>query len=532
MRKIVSALIALLVVLLVVSCSDSATGDVKISLVLPAGGIIAKGNQISVKTFYKEDPSADYEWVSSEIITAESKTGKEKFIRALKNNTVYKFYVEVVETVGGVQKIKYTGGIEGYVHDEDKNAELSLFLGVRGESSKVLATPNGKGVESYIGSNGSDGAMAVTLNNGKVLVAGGTDLKSYSISRKAYVFNPSKLSSSETSSLPVAIKNGAMAALDNKTDDGAAVLAFGETSSGYSSAVYLYDGSFRTIGSGTPVTGAKATTLKNGMVVISGGCNNDSASSDIYVVDNSGLLHSIPGVLKEGRCMHSMVDISPDTEENSQFAYVLVLGGATNVSPTSSNNFVASANFVEKITINLAAYGASSEIVSSGLTDVQLAGHASSVVSWPSTTGPEFAVITVGGFVPPETDSDTTLPSSSTTYVVSTTDGSSWVSATSAGFSCPGGSIATLSAGEKDSSRYAVANCGVTSIGSESPEDQRIYLLTASVKDTSVDVSNKPILDEGYSMMINGPIVTTSFGYAYAVGGRYFYLVPGFADTM
>jgi N-acetylneuraminic acid mutarotase len=126
--------------------------------------------------------------------------------------------------------------------------------------------------------------MAVTLSNGKVLVAGGIDNQNHDLA-SVELFDPQTGSWTPAAALPFQVSGATMTLLAN----GTVLVAGGDTNRGVTTAAEIYDPAkgrwTRTGPLGTPRKNHTATLLQNGQVLVCGGTPNGSdslASAEIY----------------------------------------------------------------------------------------------------------------------------------------------------------------------------------------------------------------------------------------------------------
>jgi N-acetylneuraminic acid mutarotase len=131
--------------------------------------------------------------------------------------------------------------------------------------------------------------MAVTLSNGKVLIAGGLDNNNHAIA-SAEVYDPTSGEWSQTASMLTARVQATVTLLQNKK----VLVAGGETETGLAASAEIYNPSaHRWSATGsmtTPRANHTATLLADGRVLVAGGLSSDSSggivSAEIYDPSN------------------------------------------------------------------------------------------------------------------------------------------------------------------------------------------------------------------------------------------------------
>ncbi len=583
----------LAVFFLLVSCGQENTGSLKISLVLPEipteladsyscknasisqendDFCIVENDTIELITFSTDSLAVPYSLDSQQTFRISSTTGEEEFARTLRSNRYYKFFAKVTNKNG---KVKLSGGIEGLYYQESKNYTVNLFLGLAGDLVRIAPIKKNSSSSASLLKEGASGAAAVALKDGRVFLAGGSTYTSSTetFERQTRLLDMTDLKASVGPELREAVKDHAMALLDSTTvPAGLAVIAFGKTQNGYSDKIYFFNPSTEAIESKGTFSGrafARALTI-NGEVYISGGCNADSAFTDVIKIDKSGVISKWKD-MSRGRCLHGMIDVSWNDDNGNFHPAILVFGGAKKYITVASDRSLVgydedNGDFAEIIDengshkITLTGAGCSSEPDGTKLC-FTLAGHGATRVIWDNKNkGPveDVVLVAAGGFLQAKETQD--LSVSPSTYLIRGKKGSSpdpttmsWeVSSFGSSIRCAYATMAPISAQENFPTQYAALNCGGILT---SPSVQRYYdpyftqqMFVLEVRASAVD-DNTDGIPEDFSLtasakssittttfdyqdngvFIDGPVVANGSGQAFLFGVDFVYLAGGYS---
>lgn len=566
MRSILSALLLLIVAGMLVSCDSGNTGDFKIRLRLPIDinevcsyydkndpdaedytYCITEGDQILLEIYSTKDAAEPYAFAQSKLIPVKSsRGGKENFIRSLKNGNYYRFFVFVTNAN---EKLKLTGGIDGVYYDDSKNYEVDLFLGATTDFVRVVKDRKkyeDTSLRSYFDSSGSRGSAAVALKGGLIYLSGGYSFDYEAVMPNTTVFNMHNLSSANEDKLRTPLEYHAAALLDDGTQYGKAVIAFGTGDDGsYSSNIWLFDpekGRYTPLESKESVTKAKAISI-GGKVYIAGGCNESSASSKVYVVDNQP-----PYTITEfasmntARCNHAIADVSTVDESGAVTPRILIIGGSSDL---DGEDPIVGDNMVE-----LAVAGSSKPLPltdrkgedSVDLTANGLVSPAASTLRMDDLGEVQKVVAVVGGHLKDGSDENATITVSKNLYVFSEKSDGKGITydVNTAPEGCARPSMATIGTTEKSPAQYAALNCGTPNLDTDSKatETQKIFVvqvkrsfdnefnmnvLSASVKESLMDENR----DSENGVILDGPTVVNDIGQAFVFGTEYVYQISG-----
>jgi len=562
MRSIFSALLLLMVTGMLVSCDSGSTGDFKIRLRLPIDDevcdyydpdsdddtyCILRGDQILMEIYSTPDPTEEYVFAQSKLISVDSsRGGKENFIRSLKKGNYYRFFVSVTNSN---EKLKLTGGIDGVYYDDNKNYEVDLFLGAAADFVRVVKDRKkyeDTSLRSYFDSSGSRGAAAVALKSGLLYLSGGYSYDYETVMPDTRVFNLNHITSDKADDLRSPLEYHAAAALDDGTQYGKAVIAFGTIDEGsFSNSIMIFDpekGKYATIGTRESVTKASAISIA-GKVYIAGGCNDSSASPKIYVVDNVAPYTVTEfASLKTARCNHALADVSTVDAEGVITPRILVIGGSSDLEgqePILGDNIVelVTANDSKPMPLEDRNGEDSVEITTNGLIS-----PAASSLKMDDLDEIEKVVAVVGGYLKEGDVDNKTLAASMNLYVFSEkNDGSGMIyDVNTAPYPCARPSMGTIGTTEKSPAQYAAVNCGTGDLDNDSKatDNQVIFVvqvkraldselnmnvLSASVKDTLMNENRDP--ENG--VILNGPTAVNDLGQAFVFGTEYVYQISG-----
>jgi len=561
MRSILSTLLLLMIAGMLVSCDSGNTGDFKIRLRLPIDndvcGIyfdpdsdddtycVLKGDQILMEIYSTPDLGQPYVFAQSKLISvASSRGGKENFIRSLKKGNYYRFFVSVTNAN---EKLKLTGGLDGIYYDDGKNFDVDLFLGPVADFVRVVKDRKkyeDTSLKSYFDSSGSRGSAAVALKGGLIYLSGGYSFDYEEVMSRTTVFNMHQLSASKEADLRMPLEYHTAALLDDGTQYGKAVIAFGTVEDGnYSSSIMLFDpekGKYATIDSKESVTKAKAISI-GGKVYIAGGCNDSSASAKIYVVDNQPPYTVTEfATLKTARCNHALADVSTVDENDIVTPRILVIGGSTDLDgeePVVGDDIVelAVAGSTKSLPLKDRNGEDSVEIKTNGLVS-----PAATTLRMDDLDEIQKVVAVIGGHLKNGSDENATISVSQNIYVFTENSDSVTYDVNSAPYDCARPSMVAIGTNEKSPAQFAAVNCGTIELGtnSKATDNQTVFVvqvkrsfdnetnmnvLSASGKDTLMNENRDP--ENG--VILDGPTVANDIGQAFVFGTEYVYQISG-----
>jgi hypothetical protein len=562
MRRIISLLFIIAVAGMFVSCDAGNTGNFKIKLRLPIDDgdcrwsdtedntyCINSTDQILLSIYSTPNLNEPYEYTDRRLFrVTNDQGGKEEFIRSLKTGYYYRFFVEVTNVN---EKLKMTGGIDGVYYEDSKNYEVNLFLGAAGDFVRVVkdrSKYNSTSLQSYFDeANGSSGSGAVALKNGDLFMSGGYCHYYEEYKDNAVIFDMKNLSTKNVARLRYGVRDHAVALLDDGSETGKVIIAFGETGEGtYSNTVFMYNpdsNSYRDIGYKEGLTMAKAVTI-DGEVYIVGGCSTAQPGNKVYKVTKTGGELVEYATLKQGRCNHSIADVSTYDEEGNITVRILVFGGSTDAKGekviANNDNFaeIVSANVSKSVAITDRGGRDGTELLSRGLVS-----SAATALSWDDdSNGPEKAVLSVGGYLQDGDGESVILMSNPNLFIFTEENADTWVYDVNGSPSdCARPSIANVASAEKSIAQYAAVNCGSEQVSRGNTFEQKILvvqvrkardsernidILSASVKDSLMNDNNDP--ENG--VFVDGPATTNSLGQAFVFGTQFVYQVSGYSS--
>lgn len=564
MKRTLSLLMFLMLIATLVSCESGNTGNFKISLKLPIDNdavcdylpgeddevdltyCINATDQIMLSIYSTTNPAEPYSIVDRKLIKVGNNSGgKAEFIRSLKQGSYYRFFVEVTNSN---EKLKLTGGIDGVYYDDSDNYNVDIFLGATGDFVRVVSNRtnyDSNSLKSYFESGGSKGAAAVALKNGRVYLSGGYSFDYEDTRRNTMIFNMGELSSNDMKDLPVPLMDHAAALLDDGSEAGIVVVAFGSNDSGNSNQILGYDldsNSYKTFGLRENLTNAKAISI-DGDVYIVGGCNGKSSSKKIYKVSKTTLNIEDFANLNTGRCNHSIADVSTTTAEGTVVPRILVIGGSTDEDgeiPVVNKAFaeLVTVGKSSELTISDREGGDSSELLTRGLVSA-----AATTIRLDDTEVIEKAVPVVGGYFQDGEEDNKSFVINPSLYVFSETGDNKWAyDVNGAPNKCARPSMAAIGTTEKSLAQYAAVNCGTGELSrdQQSADAQIIFIVqvkraynsdlginifSASVKESLMEENKDP--DNG--VIVDGPLTVNSLGQAFAFGTEFIYQVSGYS---
>jgi hypothetical protein len=560
MRNTFFLLLVLVAALMLASCEAGDTGNFKIRLRLPIDDdvcgpfidddedytyCIQDRDQVLLSIYTSSTPSGEYVYADRKLIRVRGNTGgKEEFIRSLKKGTYYRFFVEVTNAN---EKLKLTGGLDSILYDDDKNFEVDIFLGAVGDFVRVVGDrkrPYDTSLLSYFESGGSKGAAAAALKGGKLYLSGGYSFDMDMTMRNTTIFDLKTVSSKKAADLNQALADHVAAFLDDGSETGKVVVAFGTTDEGVvSNEIKIYDpekDKYRLIETRDSVTRAKAITI-DGDVYIVGGCNKNSAGKKIYKVDKVTQIVSDFATLQTGRCNHAIADVSYTKEDGTFVPRILVIGGSIDENGDNPvlDNFVEIATINKSVKVDLADRynGDSVELLKKGLIS-----PAASALKMDDLEESETVVAVVGGYLQDGDEETKNLIVSSNLYVFSETGENKWVYDVNAGKECARPSAGAVGAAEKSTAKYMAVNCGTKNLArtSQAADAQAIYVVqvkrtpdkdlginvfSASVRESLLDDNRDP--ENG--IIVDGPTAVNQLGQVFVFGTEYVYQISGYA---
>ncbi|MGI6393590.1 MAG: hypothetical protein ACOX2F_02470 [bacterium] len=567
MKKILFPVLFLFVATMLASCDSGGTGNFKIKLRLPFDdGIceyhddsedntycIHETDQILLTTYTSATPSGEYVYSDRKLIRVKSdRGGKEEFVRSLKSGIYYRFFVEVTNAN---EKLKLTGGIDSILYEDNKNFEADIFLGAVGDFVRVIKKDgsNFSSLETYFDiSYGSKGSGAASIKNGKLYLSGGYCFEKERVVADAMVFDLKNFSSKKAASLGIGVMDHTVSFLDDGSETGKVVIAFGSAEDGPINSIRIYDpdkDKYREIGYGDRITKAKSITI-DGDVYIAGGCNKEAASQKVYRVYNKNkgtdlvadIVSEEYSTLKTGRCNHAIADVSYTKEDGAFVPRILIVGGSTDEdgrSPVKGDKFaeVVEASSSKQVTVTDRTGEDSSDLLNQGL----ISPGASAVVMDDLET-PETVVAVVGGYLEDEKEDTKTFIPSPNLYVLSEKGDGEWIYDTNASPSeCARPSMGTIGAVEKSVIKYAAVNCGAEHVSRNNSVEQVIFVVqvkrnfdkelgkdifSASVKESLMDGNRD---NEETVSIVDGPVAVNELGQAFIFGSQYIYQVSSYA---
>ncbi len=561
MRRIISLLFIIAVAGMCISCDTGNTGNFKIRLRLPIDDgdcrwsdsddntyCINSTDQILLSIFSTSDPNEPYVYTDRRLFRVTSdRGGKEEFIRSLRSGNYYRFFVEVTNVN---EKLKMTGGIDGVYYDDSENYEVNIFLGAVGDFVRVVkdrSRYNSTSLQSYFDdSNGSSGSGAVALKNGDLFMSGGYCHYFEEYKDNAMIFDMKDLSSKSVARMRAPVQDHVVALVDDGSETGKVVIAFGETGQGmYSNAISIYDpetNNHRDIDYKEGLTMAKGITI-DGEVYIVGGCSTAQPGNKVYKVTRDLQVMEY-ATLNQGRCNHSIADVSTYDEEGNINVRILVVGGSTDAAGeeiiTNNENFaeIISGNVSKPVNIVDRRGGDSTELLSRGLVSA-----AATNLSWDdSSYGPDIAVLAVGGFLQDGEGDNFRLMANPNLFIFTEKDSDTWTyDVNGSPFNCARPSIANIATIEKSIPQFAAVNCKAvesSQIRRGNAREQTIFvvqvrrsrdselnleILSASVRDSLMNEN----IDPENGVFVDGPATSNSLGQAFIFGTQYVYQISG-----
>ena len=569
MKRLFFLFLAFVLAFMLISCDSGNTGDFKITLKLPFDdGVcrdydedddtadytycINESDQVMLSIYSKSNIADDYVYADRKLIkVSNSKGGKEDFIRSLKKGAYYRFFVEVTNSN---EKLKMTGGIDGILYDDSDNYDVDIFLAAAGDFVRVVSdrtNPDKYSLESYFSDDGSKGAAAVALKDGRIYMAGGYDLENEEPSKKAVLFNMKSLAKNGAKNLSVPLYDHIAALLDDGSETGKVVVGLGTTEDGaLNDSIWVYDpksDKYDLISVGAPaMTKAKAITI-DGDVYIVGGCSSESkAEAGVYRISakTGSVVSELFATLKTGRCNHAIADFSTVNEEGAVTPRILVFGGSTNAkegkeTPVLGENFAELVTKGSSVPMDVADRNGEDD---ADLKTKGLIAPAAVSVLMDDKEDTETVVTVLGGYLRDgEGDTETWITSPSLFVFSEKGDNKLVYDKNGTANECARPAAALLGSEEKNLIKYVAVNCGTKEIDrtKRNSDDQVVFVLQVKrIKDSDLEVFSSSVKDslmvenkdqESSANIIDGPVAVDALGQVFMLGGRYVYQVGSYA---
>ena len=531
--------------------NDSSNGGFQIDLKLPIDNgacyhpddgndttyCITEGDTVKLSVYSKSDVSERYLFDNTFVIPVSdnsAENGNFSIAPKLIKKDFYRFYAEVTNQ-NGITKL--TGGISSFHYLTE--TPVNIFLAPVGDFARVVANRmkyEESSLSTYFDSVGSKGAAAVALKNGTIFLSGGYSFDYEEIMSTSMILDMKTITSQNTTDLSQELMDHAAALLDDGSETGKVILAFGKINQDENSKdIIMYDpetDTYTVLKSDAPLTGAKALSI-DGNVYIAGGCNGENASTKIYKVDKSSNSVSEYASLTEGRCNFGIADIS--TEKDGKITpAILVIGGSTD---ENGENPVLS-NFAEVI------IGGKSTVIeltdrnntdSAKLTINGLISPAAVSVDIKNFQNSETVVAVTGGYFK-YFESNSELITSPYFYTISNVDGK-WIYDISAmPYQCARPAVGKIGSIANSGIGHFAINCGTRDIEVDSKATDNQVIFTAKIKKVTVqeneffEISVQGTLmeenrDPENGVMLNGPVAVDELGQAFMFGTEYIYQI-------
>lgn len=521
---------------------------------------LVTGDLIDITIFSATEPDGPYTVYDWRIKTLAS-MGDDTMTLYLHPDRYYRFFAKVINEE---ENTKLSGASAGLHATAVKRYDIDLFLGLTADFVRVVADAGEKSsLQTYIPEDdGSSGAGAVALKDGRILLAGGGVFNANGeeeFSKKTNYIDMASLKVTMGPELKEGVKDHVVALIDDADSaTGKVVVAFGKTRDGYNANVYLIDPEKDTIESKGAFGGrAHARSLViGGEVYISGGCDATSGYKEIIKVDKNGAATKWQS-MKQGRCLHGMIDVSY-TSGGALHPAILVFGGAKRYIDDNTDRYLVGYNeepFAEVIDENGAQAVAIAGIGCDGSAGAAecftLAGHGAARIRWDSESkGPaeEVVVLASAGFVQPAIDQD--LHFSPHNYLIrgagdpTKPKSLTWsAEATGTSIKCAYATMAAIGSPEMSPIRYAALNCGAGKAVERSydtRDEEKIFVLDIHATMTGGDVfsvnvavrpsiTGSPVDINNPGLFLDGPVAVNDLGQVFLFGTRYVYLVSGFS---
>ena len=502
---------------------------------------ITEGDTVKLSVYSTSDISEQHLFDNTFVIPVSdnlAEDGNFTLSPKLIKNHFYRFYAEVTNQ-NGIPKL--TGGVNGFHYTEETS--VSIFMAPAGDFARVVSNRmkyEESSLKTYFNSSGSKGASAVALKDGTIFLSGGYSFDYEVIMPDAMILDMKTLTTWKAANLNSGLMDHASALLDDGSETGKVILAFGKIDKDENSKdIVMYDpetDTYTVLKSATPLTGARAVSI-DGNVYIAGGCYGDNASAKIYKVDKSSNSVSEYASLTEGRCNFGIADIS--TEKNGVVTpAILVLGGSTD---ENGENPVLS-NFAEVI------IGGKSTVIeltdrnntdSAELTINGLISPATVSVDIKNFQNSETVVAVTGGYFK-YFESNSELITSPYFYTISNVDGK-WIYDISAmPYQCARPAVGKIGSIANSGIGHFAINCGTRDIEVDSKATDNQVIFTAKIKkvigqeNDYYEVAVQSTLMEEHrdpenGVIINGPVAVDKLGQAFMFGTEYVYQVGSYS---
>jgi hypothetical protein len=507
---------------------------------------ITTGDSVKLSIFSTPDASENYLFDNTVVFKVSDNSAGDGSFNVSANlikNEYYRFYVEVSDSFG---KLKMTGGISGF-YFTGKNS-ISIFLAPAGDFARIVSNRKSSydsSLESYFESAGSKGAAAAALKNGTVYFSGGYSFDSDQTMNTTMIFDMKTISSKKVTDLNQGLFDHAAAFLDDGSESGKVIVAFGKTDTGENSNEILsYDpetDTYKNLYSGEPLTGAKAVTI-DGSVYITGGCDKTSSSRKVYKVDKKTLKVSEVANLNSGRCNHAIADVSTAKEDGTVIPGILVIGGSIDEegkTPVLSDLAeIISGGKSTPVQITARYERENDNIFYTGLIS-----SAAVTLKINDLKSVKTAVVLTGGFFPYGEGDNVKLIVNPYFYIFSQNDDGKWVYDISfASFQCARPSAGRIESVENSGLGHFAVNCGTRKIDRNSNSlDAQLIFITEIRKTFDKELEEEVFAayvksslmrdhqDAENGILADGPLAVDESGQTYIFGTEFVYQVGGYS---
>ena len=539
--------------------------NVKISLVLPTDPdyvcfdseeeadkdytyCINATDKITVSVYGKESASDEYHFISDFDFISEMSgmNFADLSFQVAENLSHLRIFVKILSKNG---KLKLTGGVDT-IDDNPK-----IFLAPAGDFVRVVSNrtnPDENSLESYFYSKGSKGAAAAALKNGNIYMTGGYDLENNEFSKKAAIFEMTKISKKYVKDLPVPLYDHVAALLDDGSEKGKIVVGSGTTENDVlSGSFWIYDpesDNYEPLNPGNqPITKAKAISI-DGDVYIVGGCSVSKAETGVYRISakTGAIVSELFATLKTGRCNHAIADVSTVDESGNKTVRILVAGGSTNYKPEGKENPVTGENFAEIVTKNSSkpvTIADRNGLDEAELTTKGLIAPAAAGVIMDDKENDEILAALVGGYTRYGENGGYSWAVNNSFFIFSQNGEYAFTyDRSKSPFECARPAAAILSSGKRNPTKHIAVNCGA-----EKPDRTRGYrrgqtIFVLQIKRVNdFDLASEIFSSSAKSSLmygnqesssnteiIDGPAVADALGKVFMLGGQYVYQAGGY----
>ena len=499
-------------------------------------------DQISVSIYARESQNEEWTFAFEKMFKV-SQAGQDSVsfpFKLDKKHHYLRFFAKVLDKN---KQIKLTGGVDNATQSNPK-----IFLAPAGDFVRVTSDrkDENNSLKSYFDDDGSKGAAAVALKDGRIYMSGGYDFGNDEILKKAVIFDMQSLSKKEVKNLPARLYDHIAALLDDGSESGKVIVGFGMTEEELNYSVWVYDpksDKYEPLALGAPaVTKAKAITI-NGDVYIIGGCSYSyRGEANVYKISakTGSVVGELFATLKQGRCNHALADVSTSNEVR-----ILVIGGSTDAREGKETP-VTGENFAELVTLGSSAPMAVTD--RNGGDDAELKAKglispAAAAIVIDDKEPAEKVVSVTGGYIRSGDDEDALWITSPYMFVFSEKDGELIYDKNTSPFECARPSMAALGKWKNDFYAYAAVNCGTKWIErtAKNASEQTIFVIqvkrvknsdlgievfSSSVKDSLMDENHDPYSD---ASILDGPVAVDALGQVFMLGGKYVYMTGSYA---